>query len=353
MGYLRFFLAALVAFSHFPGRHLPINLGVSAVVGFYFISGYLMCLSYKRFSEVSRNPIRSFYIDRALRIYPAYLLVFSVSAMWLFYMPIQDEIAGGFLLELAVIPNNFFQITDLVSNTVIPPSWSIGAELQFYILLPLILTVSLKARVILLYLCVIGQLCCFLFGNSVLHYFPGCEHISHLVCSARVSDLLGYRYIIFVMAIFLLGVVAHEHYAKNVVKKHILFGALGLYYLSFFLIFPSHQISKNTHLVEVLVGVMLIIPVAIMALEELRLKRSLGRLDDMLGKLAYPLFLTHFLSLRVVEQLFGGIENNFLYYFESMVFSVVLAYLVMIFQGRIDPLRYKIRGYGRITRQES
>lgn len=59
MGYFRFLLAALVAYSHISGRYLPLNFGTSAVPAFYFLSGYLMTLLMKRFAANSAGLARS------------------------------------------------------------------------------------------------------------------------------------------------------------------------------------------------------------------------------------------------------------------------------------------------------
>ena len=56
LGILRFILAMLVLLSHIPGLGMPLNPGVSAVILFYFISGYLMGRSYRRFQQHSQQP---------------------------------------------------------------------------------------------------------------------------------------------------------------------------------------------------------------------------------------------------------------------------------------------------------
>lgn len=75
LGILRFILAMLVLLSHIPGLGMPLNPGVSAVILFYFISGYLMGRSYRRFQQHSQQPIRDFYLDRLLKLMPQYSVV--------------------------------------------------------------------------------------------------------------------------------------------------------------------------------------------------------------------------------------------------------------------------------------
>ena len=70
LGSLRFVLAYLVFLTHFPSSGLKLSLGITAVIIFYFISGYLMMKSYLRFKAFSASPIKSFYVDRCIKIFP-------------------------------------------------------------------------------------------------------------------------------------------------------------------------------------------------------------------------------------------------------------------------------------------
>lgn len=70
LGIVRFVLAVLVLLSHIPGLGMPLNPGVSAVILFYFISGYLMARSYLRFQQHSAQPSRDFYMGRLLKLMP-------------------------------------------------------------------------------------------------------------------------------------------------------------------------------------------------------------------------------------------------------------------------------------------
>ena len=72
LGLFRFILAWFVMLSHLPFSPFAIgfNGGVSAVILFYFISGYLMYFSFSRISFNSfKKKILFFYAKRILRLF--------------------------------------------------------------------------------------------------------------------------------------------------------------------------------------------------------------------------------------------------------------------------------------------
>ena len=104
MGILRFLLAVLVAYSHWPfWNENQVNFAVSAVVAFFFLSGYLMAGSYSRFS-ILRWPTISFYIDRFYRIYPAFILIFLFTIFFKEYSDLHSNklTTVGFIGEILI-----------------------------------------------------------------------------------------------------------------------------------------------------------------------------------------------------------------------------------------------------------
>lgn len=72
MGRLRYFLAIMVVLSHTQVDFLGFAPGVTAVVSFFLISGYVMTLLIGRHYN-SPDRIGLFYLDRAARLYPQFL----------------------------------------------------------------------------------------------------------------------------------------------------------------------------------------------------------------------------------------------------------------------------------------
>jgi peptidoglycan/LPS O-acetylase OafA/YrhL len=127
MGFFRFTLAALVMLSHLPGTSYRTNYGQMAVLGFYFISGYLMALMYTRFMAKSPNPTKDFFLDRVFKLWPSYLLVLVVC--FLFYNPtdIRPAQLSQMWPELLMLPNAYTKLLDFSDHyLLIPQTWSLG-----------------------------------------------------------------------------------------------------------------------------------------------------------------------------------------------------------------------------------
>ena len=138
---MRLALALAVLFSHAGLRIEGLNPGVSAVIGFYLISGYVMTGLVRRHFAAPEH-IPAFYADRLIRILPQYLIYAGATLVWFHgvgaHTPFlaRSPDALDLLNNLTVVPLNFYMFTGADQFTLIPPAWSLGAELQFYLLVP-------------------------------------------------------------------------------------------------------------------------------------------------------------------------------------------------------------------------
>jgi peptidoglycan/LPS O-acetylase OafA/YrhL len=149
LGSFRFLLAWFVMLSHLPNSPFAknFNLAVSAVIMFYFISGYLMYKSFK-FKGNFFKSAKIFYLKRILRLFPLYLIVLfaTILAISIFgkseLVPLlnQDLDAKKIFLNSILILNNYvfcpFEIDALLPHPLIPPTWSLSTEWHFYLLVP-------------------------------------------------------------------------------------------------------------------------------------------------------------------------------------------------------------------------
>ena len=120
--------------SYFPG--VPI---------FFFISGYLLYISYEK-NYQNNNYFYYFFINRILRIYPALYLSFFISIflIWFSGYFLLQEISFFKFLIWCFTSLTFFQfynpdfLRDFGVGVINGSLWTISVELQFYILVPLI-----------------------------------------------------------------------------------------------------------------------------------------------------------------------------------------------------------------------
>lgn len=284
MGILRFTLAILVLISH-TGRTIHgLNPGVMAVVAFYVISGYVMASLIER-HYAGQSQTGYFYGDRLLRIYPQYALYAIATAVW--YATIGHSTpflapAPGLhdaLNNLLIVPLNFFMYNGADRFTLIPPAWSLGAELLFYALAPFMWRHWRWALAL---------------GTASLG-------IQILAWHGQLNtDWWGYRLLPGVLWIFLLGMAlqryrqSHPGAQRKAVMALPMLAALITLYL--------HQ---SGHLVkpynrEVLLGLALAIPLVHALGQYTPQNPRLRHLDTWLGNCSYGIFLNHFLLIWVL-----------------------------------------------------
>ena len=147
-GTFKFLLAIIIILSHnnifitLPGAPW-FHEGVTAVIGFFFVSGYLTKLSLIRKYQLNQKKVISFYRDRLIRILPQY---YFYSILTFLFLACTGFIAmhyslSAILSNLLVIPLNlhkFFNVSFFANSdyALIPPAWYLGTELQFYLLAP-------------------------------------------------------------------------------------------------------------------------------------------------------------------------------------------------------------------------
>ncbi|HJU70982.1 MAG TPA: acyltransferase [Paucimonas sp.] len=272
LGAFRLLLALAVALSHANVRIAGLNPGVIAVVCFYLISGYVMTgLLRSHYQSLPRVPY--FYLDRALRIFPQYLAIAAITLTWFLLSGRNTAFLqhaprwSDLLNNLAVAPLNYYMLNGSDQFTLVPPAWSLGAEVQFYLLIPLLLLWRLRSGVFLLGLTVFAAA-----AWGVLN-----------------TDTFGYRLLPGVLVFFLLGSALYD--ARNrqlrsglIVLAGVLCAAGGALLLARYgrLGLPYNR--------ETLLGIAIGLP----------LLHWLGRLpqhalDNRLGDLSYGVFLNHFL----------------------------------------------------------
>jgi len=271
LGTIRFLLAIAVALSHADVRIAGLNPGVIAVVCFYLISGYVMT-GLIRNHYFATGRIGSFYLDRGLRILPQYLLICALTLLWYFIAHPQTPFlghapgVGDLLNNLTIAPLNYYMFNGSDSFTLIPPAWSLGAEVQFYLLIPLLLIWRLRSAALML---------------AIVVFAAACWGVIN-------SEWYGYRLLPGVLTFFLLGSVLHD--LRGTRRAALLVAAVLLATLAGALLLAQGAHLGLPYNKETLLGMAIGLPL-------LFVFGGLPRhaLDDRLGDLSYGVFLNHFL----------------------------------------------------------
>lgn len=277
---MRLLLALAVLASHAGFRLHGLNPGVTAVIGFYLISGYVMTgLIGRHFAAPRRIP--AFYLDRLARIMPQYLTYAAATLVWFLLSDRQtlflarQPTAVDLLNNLTIVPLTFYMWNGADAFTLIPPAWSLGAELQFYLLAPLlVLWPRAAVPLLLLSLAVYGA----------------------ALAGGLNADWFGYRLLAGLLWVFVVGSALFVLQRARPGAAHALALAAPLLALAIYLVLRHFGLHAVPYHQEVLLGWGLG-PVLLHGLSRWRG----GRLDTLAGDLSYGVFLNHFLLIWLLE----------------------------------------------------
>lgn len=126
-GLFRLILAALVVLTHLSRT----KIGITAVMVFFLLSGYWVTRMYVEKYRHAARPMATFYLSRFLRLWPAFACAVILALL--------ISRAAGFDPD----PRQLFAIPMLgvASHTHDPLniSWSLDIEMQFYLLVPVLI----------------------------------------------------------------------------------------------------------------------------------------------------------------------------------------------------------------------
>ncbi len=269
MGAYRLLLAVLVAVSHMGKTFLGLNPGVVAVISFLIISGFVMTSLIER-NYKAPEKVGLFYLDRALRLYPQFLFYFIASCMVIYFLlpgtPQAAELTlRNIAASLPMVPLGFYMF-GAAGQEILPPAWSLGLEMCFYLVIPFL--IIYKARGI-----------AFVLSTAV--FIAACLGFIN-------TDLYGYRLLPVVLFMFLCGSYLYKPQTKGLA---IAAGTAVTACLVFVAIMAG-LIERRPFNAEVTAGIALGIP-AVYLLTKLKFHR----VDEFLGNISYGVFLNHFVVM--------------------------------------------------------
>jgi peptidoglycan/LPS O-acetylase OafA/YrhL len=277
LGVYRFFLALCVLYSHAFGNVFGKNPGVIAVISFFVISGYVMAiLIEKHYPSLASIP--AYLLDRALRLFPQYLFYLVLTLAVLLTVGLKNEFVEQIdlvriALNALILPIGFYMF-GLYHSLYIPPAWSLGLELSFYLTFPLFLLINRASQHLIL---------AFSFGIAVTAYFGIIN-----------TDWFGYRLLPGTFFIFVLGAALAAPSRFNpiflpAVVVTSLLAVIGS------LLWPNELGIPNNF--EVSAGVVIGVA-AVSLLKDLQF----SHIDELLGNLSYGVFLNHYLLIMIAQK---------------------------------------------------
>jgi peptidoglycan/LPS O-acetylase OafA/YrhL len=317
MGAFRLLLAVLVAISHMGISIAGHNPGVIAVVSFLIISGLVMTsLIDKSYNSVHRIP--AFYLDRAIRLYPQFIFYFviSVAVIW-FMLPgtqaAEALTAKNIIPSLGIAPLGLYMF-GITSPDIIPPAWSLGLEVFFYLAIPFILIWKIRDSMFFLSIII------------AITAYAGFIN----------TDVYGYRLLPGVLFIFLCG----SYMLRSGEKGKTMLVTVWLAQFALFIAIQGGFIKANSTTVELATGILFGLPIVYFLS-----KLGYHKVDEFFGNISYGVFLNHFLFIYIFKGLgiadpYNSIESAIAIISLSFVASFASYHLI---EKPALRLRHKIR----------
>jgi peptidoglycan/LPS O-acetylase OafA/YrhL len=342
LGAYRFALAWIVFSSHIVPRPLHFMYtmvhGLIAVMMFFVLSGYLISNALETFYA---GRVGQFVINRCLRIYPAYWVVFGVTiAICGLYGDPLPGFGGSAILTLQGAPLSDLATAPFTFN-IIAMTWSLRCELYFYIAIALTYAV-------------VGSVS---WGNPrykawgiYLSCFAALGY--HAYCSASwdIPWAHPYAHIPF----FVVGVAVSRLMLRRdpPVASFVLLGcAVLLAFISF-----SHNVYPAPHQrLFVPFGLRLgpdpfnlinfaILVVLFVAGLMVSVGGYLRRVDNFLGDLSYPLFISHYTVVAMVGYAFANVPDTLRVWLAVALALAVAVLLWWAVDRQVVWLRDRVRG---------
>ncbi len=294
--------------------------GASGVQLFFILSALTLFMSYEHRVKFENNSVRNFFIRRFFRIAPLYYIMLIVG---LFYFGLGERYWLGDLKEVSVlnIISHFTFWSGLnpyYMNSIIGVEWSIGVEMLFYLLIPIMFN-TIKSINASLKLFLISVLLVLVF-NSLLSRMDviGSEVLWH----SYLYYSLPYQFPVFVLGIILYFIIAKKDYNFD---KYFIFFCFVLFILGLKIeILRVYSISMILSLFVILVS-------------KFNVKWIVNKALVFIGKISYSIYLTHIFCVNIILEYFKpSIANQtviwfFLYFLVLLIVTSLISYLSYLF----------------------
>jgi peptidoglycan/LPS O-acetylase OafA/YrhL len=300
MGLIRFLLAAGVVLGHargwggIPSAEYAIGFiaPYHAVQAFFVLSGFYMSLTFPSYDGL----IWKFYVNRYTRLIVSYWIVASVAvALWFIFpeYPLSEpylrnlRAADGwwgalvFLSNLTLIGTDSFiyfpQGKDWPQYWAVPQIWSIGTEIWFYLLVPLLVPARLRVLVALICAGIALRLTFLAYG---LPFQPWQQKVFPVELPLFLVGILSHRTYSWAMSRKLLTSRTTEWIALGLVAALLSMGnTLGL---------VPHPLQHESLYNSAAYAIVLFLLMPAI----FNLTKS-SKLDRLVGEFSYPIYLWH------------------------------------------------------------
>ncbi len=321
-------------------------IGYYAVFSFFVLSGFLMTTIMQDSYGYTLNGIKSYALNRFLRLYPSYWLAIAISILVIFYcgpafvslykteirLPQQttEIFANLTMIFPAIIPHS-------IQPRLSPPTWALTVELCYYVIIALGASKSLRN-------------CWIWFSASVVYVVL--TYINHMGWDYRYAAIPAGSLPFSVGALLYFYKNAINDFLKNKILAPISSWIILSFYLANSFIFTVLAILFKSNMITT-IGLYLNIPITCLVIIRLYYSGLTGlskNIDKKIGDFSYPIYLLHWqigalASFIVLHKPVTGSSLPSLLSFSVAFIFVIIASSFIIYG--LDPFIEKIRTHIR------
>lgn len=308
------------------GSVTPITKYINKIVGrpsigvhfFFVLSGflisYLLLIEKATYKKIN---IGAFYMRRILRIWPVYFMVILVSLILSLLNKPFYYLHDINWLQIGLFLTNFNLSSTGISSLPITVLWSVAVEEQFYLVLPLLITLFSKR---IFYFFPIFILLTFLFRiNNVENNMVSEFHTFSVCSSLFIGCVLAYF-------------VVHHNLSKIFERINKYF--IKIIYLLFFIFHIYRDKLFDIAIGNIWLNFIYALIFAFVIMEQNYSKHSFYKMQNFkllskLGKYTYGLYAYHMIFISLFLVLIPKVINpkaNYFIYFSLWILALVLSF---------------------------
>lgn len=313
--------------------HLQVSFVKSGFLGvdiFFVISGFLMVILY------DPNNKREFFVRRSKRLLPTYIVVILLTLLISIFITVPNEyyqvVKQAAYATFFSSNIGFWMESSYFSKSHFNPLlhlWSLGVEIQFYLIVPLLYWIFQKTKIFLPLVLLLSLLACFfIVGIS--------PKTSFFMIPLRLWE-------------FLIGYGIAAHFTNNGNIRYSSFGWLSVIAILFLIAVPTFNLDGeslgfisghpgiNAFLVSLATAAILAVGIP-KYIERSKIGSSLA----MLGKYSYSIYLVHFpVIVLFLYQPFSGtiLKTNGIGQ-TMIILSIIIVLSIMMYHLVENPARH-------------
>ena len=326
---LRFFFALIVFVAHFKGfANTPdiysfFSEGKLGVSFFFVLSGFVLSLNYQQKFIERKTSFKDFTIGWISRIYPLHILTLLLSILIYSKFSILDIklFFNAFLLQSFVpIKSIYFSYN--------APSWSISNEMFFYLIMPFVISVLYRLRLLksyktLILLPIFGLLLLF-----AIYFLPEKLYHAFLYINPviRISD-------------FILGIMLFN-FAEVLKLKKINWKLIEVLSVVFFLVFYLfHNDIQEVYRYSIYYWIPICGVILSFSFSTGVFSKILShRLFILLGEISFGFYMYHYLIIHLYKKWFGTdlLDANYVFIILVIVTTLISYISYILFEKPVN-----------------